>query len=54
MTTSARRSPSQVASSFLSKASKITLDQLHAVDRARLVRRIGTIGTAEDDAAAGC
>ena len=53
MTISARGWPSRVAVSFQDKAGEIALDQLRAVDRARLVRRIGTIGQAEADAVAG-
>ena len=53
MTTTARDWPSRVAVSFQGKAGEIALDQLRAVDRARLVRRIGAIGAAEADAVVG-
>jgi mRNA interferase MazF len=52
MTTTARGWPSRVLVRFAGKSGEIALDQLRAVDRARLVRRIGTIGGPEADAVA--
>jgi mRNA interferase MazF len=43
MTTTLRPYPTRVALTFQSKHGQVALDQLRAVDRQRLVRRLGTI-----------
>ncbi len=43
MTTSTRDYPSRVSCVFQGKGGQIVLDQLRAVDRTRLVRRLGRI-----------
>lgn len=43
MTTKTRAYPTRVACRFRSKTGEIALDQLRAVDRSRLVRRVGRI-----------
>ena len=50
MTTVARPYPTRVAVRFQSKRGQVALDQLRAVDRQRLVRRLGTVSakTAQD------
>ena len=53
MTTTARGWPSRVTVRFAGKQGEIALDQLRAVDRARLVRRIGAIGEGEADTVVG-
>ena len=50
MTTAARGWPSRVVVSFQGRAGEVAIDQLRAVDRARLVRRVGAITEAEADA----
>jgi mRNA interferase MazF len=44
--------PSRVAVRFQGKDGEVALDQLRAVDRARLVRRVGAVGHAEAEAVA--
>lgn len=53
MTSTKRGWPSRVALTFQGKAGEVALDQLRAVDRARLVRRIGTVGDIKADAIVG-
>jgi mRNA interferase MazF len=43
MTTKGQPYPSRVACRFKGKTGRIALDQLRAVDRARLVKKLGTI-----------
>jgi mRNA interferase MazF len=43
MTTTLRRYPTRVNVIFRNKTGQVALDQLRAVDRQRLVRRLGTI-----------
>jgi mRNA interferase MazF len=43
MTTTLRRYPSRVNVTFRSKNGQVALDQLRAVDRQRLVRRLGVV-----------
>ena len=43
MTTGSRPAPYRVGASFQGKEGLILLDQLRTVDRARLVRRLGTV-----------
>lgn len=43
MTTTLRRYPTRVSTNFRGKNGQIALDQLRAVDRQRLVRRLGVI-----------
>lgn len=43
MTTTLRRYPTRVNLSFRGKTGQVALDQLRAVDRLRLVRRLGAI-----------
>ena len=43
MTTQGRDCPSRVACQFQGKVGQIVLDQLRTVDKARLVKRLGTI-----------
>ena len=43
MTTVARSYPTRVAVRFQGKHGQIALDQLRAIDRQRLVRRLGTV-----------
>jgi mRNA interferase MazF len=45
MTTRGRPYPTRVACRFQGKAGQIVLDQLRTVDKARLVTRLGQIGT---------
>ena len=52
MTSTVRGWPSRVAVRFQGKAGEVALDQLRAVDRVRLVRKIGAIGEAEAEAVA--
>jgi mRNA interferase MazF len=49
MTTSLRTYPTRVNVSFRGKAGQVALDQLRAVDRQRLVRRLGTISSRAAD-----
>ena len=43
MTTTVRPYPTRVALTFQGKSGQVALDQLRAVDRERLVRKLGTI-----------
>ncbi len=52
MTSTVRGWPSRVAVHFQGKAGEVALDQLRAVDRGRLVRKIGAIVEAEAEAVA--
>lgn len=52
MTTTTRGWPSRVAVRFQGRTGEVALDQLRAVDRARLVRRIGAVDEAEAEAVA--
>ncbi len=45
MTTKGRPYPTRVGCRFQGKIGQIVLDQLRTVDKARLVRRLGPIGT---------
>lgn len=45
MTTTMRSYPTRVSIAFRSKTGQVALDQLRAVDRQRLVRRLGAIST---------
>jgi mRNA interferase MazF len=44
LTTVARSYPTRVTVSFKRKTGQVALDQLRAVDRQRLVRKLGTVG----------
>lgn len=43
MTTKGRPYPTRVACSFAGKQGQVVLDQIRTVDKARLVRRLGTL-----------
>jgi mRNA interferase MazF len=43
MTTTVRAYPTRVSVNFRGKTGQVALDQLRAVDRQRLVRRLGTV-----------
>lgn len=45
MTTKGRPYPSRVSCTFQGKRGQVVLDQIRSVDKARLVRRLGTIST---------
>jgi mRNA interferase MazF len=45
MTTTVRNYPTRVNLTFRTKTGQIALDQLRAVDRQRLVRRLGVVST---------
>ena len=45
MTTTLRDYPTRVNLTFRNKAGQVALDQLRAVDRQRLVKRLGTVST---------
>lgn len=45
MTTTLRAYPTRVNLTFRNKAGQVALDQLRAVDRQRLVKRLGTVST---------
>lgn len=45
MTTTLRNYPTRVNLTFRSKAGQVALDQMRAVDRQRLVRRLGSVST---------
>lgn len=49
MTTQAKAYPTRVVCRFRGKAGEIALDQIRAVDRSRLVRRLGRIGPGTRD-----
>ena len=53
MTTTTRGWPTRVAVRFQGKIGEMALDRLRAVDRARLVRRVGAIGDDEAEAVVG-
>jgi mRNA interferase MazF len=46
MTTGGRPAPFRVAVTFRGKAGLLLCDQIRAIDRARLVRRLGVLDTA--------
>ena len=51
MTTAARSYPTRIAVRFRGKSGQVALDQLRAVDRQRLVKRLGMVsGRAAEDA----
>ena len=50
MTTTLRTYPTRVSVTFQNKTGQIALDQLRAVDRQRLVRRLGVVSTKTADA----
>jgi len=45
MTTTQRKYPTRVNLTFRGKAGQVALDQLRAVDRQRLIRRLGTVSS---------
>jgi mRNA interferase MazF len=45
MTTTIRPYPTRVSLRFQGKSGQVALDQLRAVDKGRLVRRLGTVST---------
>jgi mRNA interferase MazF len=45
MTTTLRSYPTRVQATFRNKTGQVALDQLRAVDRQRLVRRLGVVST---------
>ena len=45
MTTGSRPAPSRIPLSFQGKAGLILLDQLRTLDKSRLMRRLGQVGT---------
>jgi mRNA interferase MazF len=47
MTTKGQAYPSRIACEFEGKQGQIVLDQIRTVDKRRLVRKLGSIGTAE-------
>ncbi len=47
MTTQGRPYPTRVACRFQGKAGQIVLDQIRTVDKARLIKRLGHISSAE-------
>ena len=47
LTTAGRPYPSRVQTRFAGKDGKVMIDQLRTVDKARLVRRLGTLDPAE-------
>lgn len=49
MTTTVRNYPTRVNVIFRNKPGQVAIDQLRAVDRQRLVRRLGTISSKEAD-----
>ncbi len=50
MTTRGREYPTRVACRFRGKAGQIVFDQLRTVDKARLLRRLGRIGSSTQSA----
>ena len=50
MTTKGRPYPTRVACTFDEKEGQIVLDQIRTVDKARLVRRLGTLDEETSDA----
>jgi mRNA interferase MazF len=53
MTTVDRRYPTRISLTFQGKKGQMALDQLRAVDRTRLVRRLGKIPAKTAEAASG-
>jgi len=53
MTTKGRNYPSRVSITFRKKKGQIVLDQLRAVDKRRLVKRLGKIGKTKADKVLG-
>lgn len=53
MTTVSRAYPTRVPVRFQGKRGQVALDQLRAVDRQRLVRKLGTVSTTTAQQAAG-
>ena len=49
MTTGGQPYPTRVACRFRGKAGSVVLDQLRAVDRSRLVRRLGRLGASAQE-----
>ncbi len=49
MTTRGRPYPTRAACRFRGKAGFVALDQIRAIDRSRLIRRLGRIGPAVQD-----
>jgi mRNA interferase MazF len=45
MTTGSRRAPSRIPTVFRGRAGLVLLDQLRALDKARLIRRLGAVDT---------
>jgi mRNA interferase MazF len=54
MTTTERPYPTRVGVMFQSKRGQVALDQLRAVDRQRLVRKLGSVSEKTARAVAGC
>ncbi|MFI5355765.1 MAG: type II toxin-antitoxin system PemK/MazF family toxin [Opitutales bacterium] len=50
MTTKGRDYPTRVPCTFQGKSGQVVLDQLRTVDKARLVKRLGTVDAAVADA----
>lgn len=50
MTTKARQYPSRVSCKFEGKEGQVVLDQIRAVDKARLVRKLGRLSRPNQDA----
>lgn len=46
MTTRGRDYPTRISCEFQGKAGQVVLDQLRAIDKSRLIRRLGRIGKA--------
>ncbi len=54
MTTAGRPYPTRVACRFGGKSGQIVLDQVRTVDKARLAKRLGTIGAAAQKSVLAC
>ncbi|MEQ9643649.1 MAG: type II toxin-antitoxin system PemK/MazF family toxin [Alphaproteobacteria bacterium] len=52
MTTTERRYKSRVAVTFQRKRGQIALDQIHTIDKQRVVRRLGTVSAKSAEAVA--
>src|SRR5437773_11559557 len=50
LTTRGRDYPTRIACQFQGKPGQIVLDQLHTVDKTRLVRRLGRLSSSEQQA----
>jgi mRNA interferase MazF len=50
MTTQSRRYPSRIGCRFQGKRGEIVLDQMRTIDKSRLVRRLGRVRPAVQDA----